>query len=66
MSEKRIVKLENLIDQLDRRLRILEKDKNEEEELIAAAFDPPPANRKTYSRLEVESYGKIHAIRDEI
>lgn len=59
MSEKRITELENLIDQLDRRLRILEKDRNEEEKLIAAAFEPPPSNRKAYSRTEVESFGKL-------
>jgi len=49
--------LKKRVDELERRLKVLEDNKAEEEELIKAAFEPPKG--KGYLREEVEQYGKI-------
>ena len=50
--------LKKRMDDLERRLKVLEDDKAEEDELVRAAFEPP--KRKGYPRDEVEQYGKLH------
>jgi len=45
------------MDDLERRLKVLEDIKTEEDELVRAAFEPP--KRKGYPRDEVEQYGKL-------
>lgn len=51
--------IEEKLKELERRITVLEQYNREEDELIAAAFELPPPDRKTYSRAEVESYGKL-------
>jgi len=52
--------LKKRVDELERRLKVLEDDKAAKEELIKAAFEPPPRDRPSYSRDEVEQSRKLH------